>query len=55
VSGTDGGYVAYSADWTGTSKLYRKAASGAGAEEVLYEPNSPMRMDDLSIPDSFIV
>jgi len=45
----DSAYVGYSSDWQDPSRLYRKAASGAGGEEVLFESQPPiMRADDWS-------
>ena len=51
----DGGYVGYSTDWDGERKLYRKAASGAGAEEVLYAPRPGIRADDWSRDGRYLV
>jgi Tol biopolymer transport system component len=51
----DGAYVAYSSTWEGTSKEYRKAASGAGGEELLYAPQPSVRADDWSRDGRYLV
>jgi Tol biopolymer transport system component len=51
----DGAYVAYDSDWEGSGKLYRKAASGAGADEVLYASDPPMRADDWSRDGRYVI
>jgi Tol biopolymer transport system component len=44
----DGNYVAYVALRDGYFGLYRKAASGDGAEELLYKNSAPMTLTDWS-------
>jgi len=51
----DGAYVGYSSDSGGEAKLYKKAASGAGAEEVLYASQPTMRADDWSRDGRYLV
>jgi Tol biopolymer transport system component len=51
----DGAYVSYFSDWQPPGKLYRKAASGAGGEEVLLAPEPPMRADDWSRDGRYLV
>jgi hypothetical protein len=51
----DGLYVGYYRTASVPNGLYRRAASGAGVEEVLYESNPPMRPDDWSRDGRYLI
>jgi Tol biopolymer transport system component/predicted Ser/Thr protein kinase len=51
----DGAWVGYYSSADSSNKINRKAASGAGEEEVLIDPKPPMRADDWSPDGSYLM
>ena len=51
----DGAHVAYASDRSGRTGLYKKAANGAGGEQLLLEPSGSRNLDDWSRDGRFLL
>jgi Tol biopolymer transport system component len=51
----DGGRIAFYSNRDGTYKLFQKLSSGAGTEEVLFKPDTSIRVADWSSDGRYIV
>ena len=51
----DGAHVAYASDRSGRTGLYKKAANGAGGEQLLLEPSGSRDLDDWSWDGRFLL